>query len=77
MSKIELESIPTLRGRMSFKETKVGVWVLVRARVRVRVRVSVNPNPNSRLQLRPRVLLTPDRLPSLAKPAKSNCHEMI
>ena len=73
MSKIELESSPTLRGRMSFTETKIGVRVMVRARVRVRV--SVNPNPNPRL--RPRVLLTPDRLPSLAKPAKSNCHEMI
>ena len=52
MSKIELESSLTLRGRMSFTETKIGVRAMVRARVRararvrVRVRVSVKPNSN-------------------------------
>ena len=54
MSKIELESSLTLRGRMSFTETKIGVRAMVRAkvramvraRVRARVRVSVKPNSN-------------------------------
>ena len=35
MSKIELESSPSLRGLMSFTETKIGV----------RAGVSVNPKP--------------------------------
>lgn len=37
MSKIELESSLTLRGRMSFTETKIGVRAMVRASVRAMV----------------------------------------
>ena len=61
MSKIELESSLTLRGRISFTETKIGVRAMVRARVRARVRAMVRARV--RVRVRVRVSVQPNSNP--------------